>query len=116
MGLFAGTKAEVLGIKIEGDKVYCSNKFQHINDMAYDLSFAAAVVSPDQKYCVIAGGEMYADSERKKEDTYLTMSTKTLVLRELGAKEPMYEDDSLFTNNILKIILTCNCLTPMYDE
>ena len=116
MGLFAGTKAEVLGIKIEGDKVFCSNKFQTINDMAYDISFANIVLSPDQKYCVIAGGEIYGDAERKSEDTYLTMSTKNLVLRALGDKEPIYEDDSLFTSNVWKVILTCNCLTPMSDE
>ena len=116
MGLFAGTKAEVLGIKIEGDKVYCSNKFQTINDMAYDISFANAVLSPDQKYCVIAGGEMYGDAERKRDDTYLTMSTKSLVLRALGEKDSVYEDDSLFTNNVWKIILTCNCLGSMSDE
>ena len=115
-GLFAGTKAEVLSIKIEDDKVYCSNKFQTVHDMAYDISFATAVLSPDQKYCVVAGGEIYGDAELKKEDTYLTMSTKNLVLRALGDKEPIYEDDTFFTNNLLKNIFTCDCFTPMPDE
>ena len=116
MGLFAGTKAEVLGIKIENNKVYCANKFQPIHDMAYDVSFADLVLSPDQKYCVVTGGEMYGDAEKKNEDTYLTMSTKNLVLRALGDKDPIPEDDSLFTNNLWKILLTCNCLTPMSDD
>ena len=59
---------------------------------------------------------MYGDAERKRDDTYLTMSTKNLVLRALGEKDSVYEDDSLFTNNVWKIILTCNCLGSMSDE
>ena len=116
MGLFAGTKTEVLGIKIENDKVYCSSKFQLIHDMAYDVSFADVVLSPDEKYCIVTGGEVYGDAERKSEDTYLTMTTKNLVLRALGDKDPIPEDDSLFTNSLWKIMLTCNCLNPMYDD
>ena len=116
MGIFAGTKAEVLGIKVEGDKVYWSNKFQMINDMAYDISFANAVLSPDQKYFVIAGGEIFGDADRKNDDTYLTMSTKNLVLRALDDKDSVYEYDSSLTNSLWKNNLTCKRLCSMSDR
>ena len=116
MGLFAGSKAEVLGIRVQGDKVFCSKRFQPIHDMAYDVSFANLVLSPDEKYSVIAGGEMFGYGERKAEDTYLTMSTKHLIMKVLNEKDPNKEDDSLYTNNILKLILSCNCFTPMTDD
>ena len=116
LGLFAGTKVEVLTVRIKGDKVYCGTKFQPISDICYDISFANLVMSPDEQYCVVAGGEIYGDGAKKIDNTFLTMSTRSLILRALGDKSSHDEDESLFTNKIWKKILTCNCLTPMDDD
>ena len=116
MGLFSGTKAEVLSLRVDENNQVFSGKFQMIRDMGYDISYADLVLSPDEKYCVIAGGEIYANGEKKSEDTYLTMTTKNMVLRSLGETDFSGSCESLYTNNILKIFLSCNCLTPRTDD
>ena len=115
MGLFAGSKAECLPLRMEDDKLYFG-KWQPLYDMGYDISFANLVLSPDKKYGVIAGGEVFTVGEKMDSSIYFTMNTRNMRVRALGEKIPYDDDDSLHTNNILKIILSCSCFTPMYDD
>ena len=66
--------------------------------MRYDISFANLVLSPDEKYAIIAGGEIYGFGCRKEDTFYMTMNTTTLNMRSLGDK-----DKTLHTNNVLKM-------------
>ena len=116
MGIFSGTNAEVLGLRVDENNQVVSGKFQRIHEMAYDVSYADLVLSPDEKYCVIAGGEIYEWEKKKSEDTYLTMTTKNMVLSSLGEKNFSGSNEGLYTNNIVKIFLSCSCLTPRTDD
>ena len=59
--------------------------------MKYDISFASLVLSPDQKYAVIAGGEIYGHGAKKDDQVYLTINMNT------------YEMDKIEHNFQLKI-------------
>ena len=122
MGCFAGYKAESLPLRIEGDQVYCDTNFHRIHDMGYDISFANAVLSPDESYCVVAGGEIYSGGGLRTEEDkslYLTMDTRSLKLKAL---EKNYEDDCFFINTIIefgnmwKQFFSCGCWNPIIDK
>ena len=119
MGCFAGYKAEFLPFRVEGDQVYCDTDFKRTNDMGYDISFANMVLSPDETYCVVAGGEIYSgEGLNGKEDQslYLTMDTTNLVLKALEQKQHKYEDNCFSINTILKLLFSCSCLNPPIDK
>ena len=110
LGYSAGMIIEVLPLKMEGKGQYRIGKWSR-RYMRHDISFANIVLSPDEKYAIIAGGEIYGFGSRKDEHFHLTMNTSNLFMRSLEDK-----DKTLHTNNILKMIFSCNCLTPMYDD
>merc|ERR1712126_421936 len=77
-----------------------------------ELGYSAdLILSPDEKYAIIAGGETYGFGCIKDKQFHLSMNTSNLNMRSLDDK-----DKTLHTNNVLKMLLSCNCLTPMYDE
>ena len=111
IGAFAGMIIEILPFKFkEKDQFLVGERWER-RYMKYDISFASIVLSPDKKYGVIAGGEIYGYGARKYDNFHLTMNTRTLFLRSLQEN-----DKSMHTNNVLKMILSCSCLTPMYDD
>jgi len=111
IGCFAGMIVEALPLRIEENTdQYFLGKWKR-RYMKYDMSFSNLILSPNQKYGVIAGGEIYGFGARKDDSFHLTMNTKSLFMRALGE-----DTHSLHTNNIWKIIFSCNCLTPMYDD
>lgn len=110
LGYSAGMIIEILPFTCEDQHQYRVGKWSR-RYMRYDISFANLVLSPDEKYAIIAGGEIYGFGCRKEDTFYMTMNTTTLNMRSLGDK-----DKTLHTNNVLKMIATCNCLTPMYDD
>ena len=110
LGYSSGMIIEILPFKIECASQYRVGKWSR-RYMRYDISFADLVLSPDEKYAIIAGGETYGFGCIKDKHFHLTMNTSNLHMRSLDDK-----DKSLHTNNVLKMILSCNCLTPMYDD
>ena len=110
LGYSAGMIIEVLPFKIENKSQYRVGKWSR-RYMRYDISFADLILSPDEKYAIIAGGETYGFGCIKDKHFHLSMNTTNLNMRSLDDK-----DKTLHTNNVLKMLLSCNCLTPMYDE
>ena len=106
----SGMIRECLPLRIdENGKLFVDKwKMRH---MAYDVSFSTLVLSPDRKYGVIAGGNICGYCDRRGDYTQLTMNTHNLVMRSLEDR-----DKSIHTNNILKIIFSFSCMTPMYDD
>lgn len=110
LGYSAGMIIETLPFKIENKSQYRLGKWSR-RYMRYDISFADLVLSPDEKYAIIAGGETYGFGCIKDKQFHLSMNTSNLNMRSLDDK-----DKTLHTNNVLKMLLSCNCLTPMYDD
>lgn len=110
IGLYSGMVVEVLPFKLVGRDQFLAKKWKK-RYMMYDISFANLVLSPDQKYAVIAGGEIYGLNLGKDDQCRLTMNTKDLFMRSIQDM-----DNPLYTNNVLKMIMSCDFLTPMYDD
>ena len=119
---YSRTSLEVLPLRVKGNDVGTRDESMvgkwKIRHMMYDISFASLVLSPDEKYGVIAGGEICGcrnlhskNIEIFEKYTQLTMNTHNLVMRSLEDK-----DQSLHTKNIFKMILSCTCMAPMYDD
>ena len=96
--------------------------------MRYTIALASLVLSPDQKYGVIAGGRIYDAAiyvkqnarniyiakymlKDHKNHTLLTINTSNLFMRALQDS-----DEKLHTGKLLKRILTFNWFTPMHND
>ena len=110
LGFSSGMIIETLPFMTVGKSQYKIGKWNR-KYMRHDISFANLVLSPDEKFGIIAGGEIYGFGSRKDEHFYLTMNTENLFMRSLEEK-----DKTLHTNNVIKMLLTCNCFTAMYDD
>ena len=80
LGYSAGMIIEVLPFKIECSSQYRVGKWSR-RYMRYDISFADLVLSPDEKYAIIAGGETYGFGCIKDQHFHLTMNTSNLNMR-----------------------------------